>query len=274
MIKRAAQENYEAVVNYLDKGGSINTTLLSFIEKYGFEKDFQNVWLCNDGSNNTLAIIMKHFSNLYIYCEGSVLDIEELGSFVSFIKPEIILGKTDILSGVSSFVEEMYLETSTHMVLKTNKMLKPCPMVEKARLDDCKELAALIFSIPDFARFYYSSEEIERGIRRRMEMGICRDFVFRKNGIIVSQAYTTIESTKYATIGGVVTRNEYRNQGLASLVVSCICDDILKDNKIPNLFCNNKNAARVYERLGFVLSGDYAMLLNSKYDINRYKHIL
>ena len=55
-------------------------------------------------------------------------------------------------------------------------------------------------------------------------------------------------------------------------VVSCICDDILKDNKIPNLFCNNK-CSSVYERLACIIS-DYAMLLNSKYDINRYKHIL
>jgi predicted GNAT family acetyltransferase len=98
-----------------------------------------------------------------------------------------------------------------------------------------------------------------------MEMGICRYFVLRKNGKIVTQAYTTIESKKYATLGGIVTRNGYRRQGLASLVVSCICEDILKDNKIPNLFYSNADAGRVYENLGFVPVYDYAMLLNYKY---------
>lgn len=266
MIKRAEKENYEAVVNYLDKGGSINTTLLSYLEKYGFEKDFQNFWLYNDNSDNTLAVIMRHFNSLYVYSEGSFLDAEELASFISFIGPEIISGKIDIISDIALFFDEMFIEPSTHMILKNNNMLKTCSMIEKAELEDCKELSELIFSIPDFSRFYHSPEEIERGIRRRMEMGICRYFVLWENGIIVSQAYTTIESSKYATLGGVVTRDEYRKQGLASLVVSRICEDILKDNKIPNLFYSNDDAGRVYERLGFVPSGDYAMLLNNKHN--------
>ncbi len=265
MIKRAEKENYEAVVNYLDKGGSINTTLLSYIERYGFEKDFQDFWLYSNNSDNILAVLMRHFNSLYVYCEDTFLDVEELGAFISFIGPEIISGKRDIISSISLYVDEMFLEPSTHMVLKNNNMLKTCTMVEKANLEDCRELASLVFSIPDFSRFYHSSKEIESGIRRRMEMGICRYFVLRKNGIIASQAYTTIESTKYATLGGIVTRNEYRKQGLASLVVSCICEDILKDNKIPNLFYNNTEAGRIYERLGFIHTYDYAMLLNHKY---------
>ncbi|NLP00191.1 MAG: GNAT family N-acetyltransferase [Clostridiaceae bacterium] len=265
MIKRAENENFEAIVNYLDKGGSINTTLLSYIEKYGFEKDFQDFWLYNDGSDSILAVLMRHFNSLYVYCEDSFFDAEELGSFISFIGPEIISGKRDIINSISLFTDDMFLEPSTHMVLENTDKLKTCTMVEKARLDDCRELAGLIFSIPDFAKFYHSSKEIESGIRRRMEMGICRYFVLRKNGKIVTQAYTTIESKKYATLGGIVTRNGYRRQGLASLVVSCICEDILKDNKIPNLFYSNADAGRVYENLGFVPVYDYAMLLNYKY---------
>lgn len=265
MIKKAEKKQYEAVVNYLDRGGSINTTLLSYIEKYGFEKDFQDIWLYNDKDDNILAVIMRYFNSLYIYCEGSFPDNEELGSFASFLGPEIVLGKIDILNNIAPYLDDMFLEPSTHMVLDDNKRLKISPMVEKARFCDCGEMAELIFSIPDFARFYHSSKEIEKGIKRRMEMGICRYFVLRKNGKIVSQAYTTVESSKYATIGGVVTRNEYRNQGLASFVVSNICEDILKDNKIPNLFYSNINAGRVYESLGFVPTCDYAMLLKFKY---------
>jgi len=265
MIKKADKRHYSSVIDYLDKGGSINTSLLSFIEKYGFEKDFLDIWLYKDNDDHILAIIMRYFNFLYIYSQDHLSEIEELGFFTSFLEPEIIMGKTDILNRISPSFRDMFLESSIHMVLTNNKMLKPAPIVEKARYDDCREMAELIFSIPDFARFYHSPEEIEKGIRRRMEMGDCRYFVIRKDGKIVSQAYTTTECSKYATIGGVVTRNEYRNQGLASFVVSNICEDISRDNKIPNLFYNNINAGRVYENLGFVPAGDYAMLLKSKY---------
>jgi predicted GNAT family acetyltransferase len=74
----------------------------------------------------------------------------------------------------------------------------------------------------------------------------------RKNGLIVTQAYTTIESKKYATIGGIVTSPEWVSQSGSGIACgfSCICEDILKDNKIPNLFYSNEDAGRVYEKSG------------------------
>lgn len=265
MIKRAEKKDYDRVIEYLECEGSINTTLLAHIEKYGFEKDFQDVWLYNDENGNTLAVLMRHFNSLYIYSKGFLYEREELVSFLSFVGADIISGKLDVLSEISLELSGMVLEPSCHMIHRDKSRLVECSDVVRADLADCKELAGLIYSIPEFARFYNSEEEIERGIRKRIESGICRYFVLKKDGIIVSQAYTTIESSKYATIGGVVTRPEYRNHGLASLVVSCICQDLYDSNKIPNLFYTNEEAGRVYERLGFVHAGDYGMLLDHKY---------
>lgn len=269
MITRTEKKDYKRVVDYLNQEGSINTTLLAYIEKYGFEKDFQDIWIYTHNSEEPLAVLMRHFNSLYIYSMGSFFDKEELSSFVSFVGADIISGKLDILSELSLCLTGMFLEPSTHMYLNHTDKLTPCSRVQKAGLEDCEEMAALIYSIPEFSRFYYSVQEIERGIRRRIEMGICRYFVLKLDGRIVSQAYTTIESSKFATIGGVVTRKEYRKQGLASLVVSCACNDILKDNKIPNLFYSNEDAGSVYEKLGFKFAGHYAMLLDYKYDINK-----
>ncbi len=267
MIRQAGNDDAKKVIDYLEIEGSMNTTLLAHIEKYGFEKEFQNVWLQVDEHNEkTLAVIMRHFNSLYVYSEGCVfVENEELGSFATFLGVDIISGKLDLLSDMALYLEGMVLEPSCHMKLHNGNKLVPCTEVKKADLADCQELAALIYSIPEFSRFYHSRMEIERGIRRRMELGICRYFVLKRDGVIVSQAYTTIESAQYATIGGVVTRQEYRKQGLASLVVSCICQDLLKENKIPNLFFSNEEAGRVYERLGFVNAGDYAMILDRKY---------
>lgn len=268
MFRRAGKEDDKRVMGYLKREGSLNTTLLAYIEKYGFEKDFQDVWLqLDEHDGKTLAIAMRHFNSLYVYSEGCAYYNEELGTFASFIGAEIISGKRDLLSEIALFLDDMVFETSNHLILQDTSMLVPCEEVQKASLEDCQELAALIYSIPEFARFYHSPMEIEQGIRRRMEMGICRYFILKRDGVIVSQAYTTIESAQYATIGGVVTRHECRKQGLASLVVSCISQDILDENKTPNLFYSNAEAGRVYGRLGFVQGGDYAMMLSNKYSI-------
>lgn len=93
MIKRAENENFEAIVNYLDKGGSINTTLLSYIEKYGFEKDFQDFWLYNDGSDSILAVLMRHFNSLYVYCEDSFLMLRSLAPLFHLSDRKLYRGK-------------------------------------------------------------------------------------------------------------------------------------------------------------------------------------
>lgn len=268
MIKHAIAEDYTEIISYLNQEGSLNTTLLAHIEKYGLSRDFQDVWLHRSSEEEPiLAVIMRHFNILYFYNASYQFEADELGSFVSFIGPDIIFGKQDLLGELALYFEGMVLEPSCHMILKKPDQLVTCTGVTRAGLEDCEEIASLIYSIPEFARFYHSAQEIERGVRRRIEMGICRYFVLKQDGRIVSQAYTTIESAQYATIGGVVTLPEYRRQGLASLVVSCISQDLLHDKKIPNLFYSNEEAGRVYERLGFTHAGEYGMLLSHEYAI-------
>lgn len=271
MIKRAGKEDAERIVEYLKQEESMNTTFLVYLEKYGFEKDFQECWLQTDEHNNkALAVILRHFNNLYIYSEGCSIYNKELGIFTSFMGSEIISGKRNILSEIACDRDDMVLESSCHMVFQDETMLIPCSEVRRAGLEDCRELSELIYSVPEFARFYHSRMEIERGIQRRMELGICRYFILKKDGVISSQAYTTMESSQFATIGGVVTRQEYRKQGLASLVVSCICRDIIHDKKIPNLFYSNEEAGRVYRRLGFEPAGNYGMLVSHQYNLSLY----
>jgi predicted GNAT family acetyltransferase len=268
MIKRVGNESAGMVTEYLKKEESINTTLLAYLEKYGFEKDFQACWLqLDDNSYKTIAVILKHFNNLYIYGDGYMFNNEELGVFAAFTGADIISGKMEILSDMALYLDEMVLEPSTHMVFRDETIFVKCTDVQKACPEDCAELSELIYSIPEFSRFYHSRMEIEQGIKRRMELGICRYFVLKKDGLVISQAYTTIESANYATIGGVVTRPEYRKQGMASLVVSCISRDILDSKKTPNLFYSNDEAGRVYSKLGFEATGDYAMLISPQYII-------
>ena len=266
MIKRAGKLDTGKIFEFLQNEGSINTVILAYLEKYGLEKDFLEVWLYfNENETSVLAVIMRYFNSLYIYSGGCISDTEEIGSFISFIGADIISGKLDILSDIALHLENMVLEPYCHMVLGDGSRLECCGEVQRVTLDDCRELSFLIYSVPEFARFYHSRLEIEQGMRKRLELGICRYFVIRTDGKIVSQAYTTTESSQYATIGGVVTLKEYRNRGFASKIVSGICKDILRDHKIPNLFYNNKEAGRVYKHLGFSEAGEYAMLLSEKY---------
>ncbi|BBG23774.1 GNAT family N-acetyltransferase [Sulfuracidifex tepidarius] len=70
---------------------------------------------------------------------------------------------------------------------------------------------------------------------------------------LVSAAYTLIESENFAIIGGVFTKKEFRNMGLATSVVSTLTEDLTKRGKVASLYVREDNspAIHVYKKIGF-----------------------
>jgi ribosomal protein S18 acetylase RimI-like enzyme len=117
-------------------------------------------------------------------------------------------------------------------------------------------------------------EDLERLYRDGDESGEAPDFYFRSmidlgvffgirdGGELVSAAGTHLmsEAESVAGIGNVYTRRDRRGQGLAAQVTSAVVAE-LRGKSIEtialNVACENKTAARVYERLGFRRHCDY-----------------
>lgn len=78
-------------------------------------------------------------------------------------------------------------------------------------------------------------------------------FLFKQNGLILSQANIHGYSKHFAQIGCVGTHPDFRGRGYAKATVSAVCKHWLSRGKQMILFCRNDNAAalRVYEALGF-----------------------
>ena len=262
MIKKAEDNDKNSIIQFLSSDESLNSPILSQIERYGLSKGFQDVWMIHDddGSKDPKAIIMRHFNHIYLYLLSDDADYEEIASFSAFFGSDIIWSGLKNLECMEPFLKEYRLEPSTHMILNNLARLVSGNHVEHARVDDSSMLAKMIFAEKDFRRFYASESEIEMGIRRRMEMGQCRYLVIRDGNEILAQAYTTIETENYVTIGGVITKPDQRGRGLAGQVVSAMCLQIFKQGKKPNLFYKTEEAGRVYKRLGFTEAGDYGML--------------
>jgi len=74
------------------------------------------------------------------------------------------------------------------------------------------------------------------------------------NDHLVSAAYTLIELEKVAVIGEVLTKEEYRNRGFATSVVSMLTEDLIKRGKVASLYVreDNSHAIHVYMKIGFV----------------------
>lgn len=70
---------------------------------------------------------------------------------------------------------------------------------------------------------------------------------------LVSAAYTSVETKDVGIIGGVLTREEFRNKGFATSVVSVLTEEIIKRGKMASLYVREDNtpAIHVYKKIGF-----------------------
>lgn len=260
MIKRAFNEDKSCIIALLEQSEAINCPVIAQINRFGFDKDFQDIWIVQSDNNQIQGVILRHFNQMYLHEVIRDADYEELASFSSFLSADMIWSAESSLKALKPFLPGFELKPSRHMILEHTQSLCEDQEVDAAGPEDCARLAAMIYGNEEFRQFYASEEEIRMGIGRRMALGQCRYRVLRQDGIIVSQAYTTMETAHFATIGGVITDEAYRGRGFAGKVVSALTRDIFTSGKKPNLFYHDETAGRLYKRLGFTDMGGYGVL--------------
>ncbi|RKX78396.1 MAG: hypothetical protein DRP87_06485 [Spirochaetes bacterium] len=84
-------------------------------------------------------------------------------------------------------------------------------------------------------------------------------FMAELNGKPVSKAGTNSRGLVYDQLGGIYTKKEYRNRGIAKALLRVLLNEICNQGKRACLFVkkNNKPAINLYLSLGFEFCGDF-----------------
>ena len=114
-----------------------------------------------------------------------------------------------------------------------------------------KAIAEAIIQISEFAEMTSLEERTER-TTERLSSGKGRAAIIIDGDKVIAHANTAVETDHAVMVGAVLTLPAYRNQGLASQVVSTLTKRCLNDGKIPCLFYDNPKAGSIYHRLGYV----------------------
>ena len=78
---------------------------------------------------------------------------------------------------------------------------------------------------------------------------------------LLSTATVMSETDRYAVINGVATDKDYRNQGLATILIDYVINQFInKKNKGLILYYNQPAAASIYLRKGFVDFGEWVSI--------------
>lgn len=96
--------------------------------------------------------------------------------------------------------------------------------------------------LPDYLEKRYV--DIVRGINA----GLYAYYGVFENGALVSCGGIVASNEKYALLGNIFTKEEYRRRGLASDIVKTLVNDSVKKGLIPILYCE-KRMTGFYEKL-------------------------
>ena len=194
-----------------------------------------------------------------VVAAGEHEDVEELVSFFS-LQPDWTGIRTDAACA-ARLAESWGVCVSTGVVMTPGRVFaqEAQPLCGQASARALYPLLAQVFgeAMPPFEAWYVD-------VSHRMRHGFCRTAAVMEEGETAACAMTVAECAGAALIGCVATREESRGRGYASRCVTALAAALQQEGKRVLLSPKNEPARRLYERLGFVVCGEWGAVRRSE----------
>lgn len=262
MIRKLTEDDQELLMALLRNEPALNLFIISDIENFGFEQDFMELWGEIDSSDGHIKAVLLRFYRSYLpYAEGS-FDVE---GFARIIRNDhdihMISGATEVIKAFDGLLKvkqekQLFFAELKEMDTKPSVASVLSDQIHIATIQDVEAICSLTDTIDEFA----SSRDGSRiSLRKTLASGTGRTYFLKHEDQVIVTASTTAECSMSAMIVGVATHQEFREQGLASKLVTQLCSDLLLEGKSLCLFYDNPHAGVIYKRLGFQDIGSWSI---------------
>jgi uncharacterized protein len=248
MIIKMDETWREKVMMYLSDEPALNLFIISDIENFGFDNDFQEIWSDVDDNGEIQGLLLRYYGNYLPYGKG-IINAEQFSEIINQDKTyEMISGKKEIVDQFLPYVKFQKTKETYFAELKNTDKLSANlkkELIQQAGVQDVDRLIELMSQV--FSAGPTSRQSLEKALQTKTG----RTYFIQEGDKVVSMASTTAENSLAAMIVGVCSHPDRRNQGLASLCMDALCQDVLAEGKSICLFYDNPKAGSIYKRLGF-----------------------
>jgi len=262
MLTKATEKHRRLIMNYCLLEPNINLFIIGDIENFGFNTDFQEVWIQTIG-DKLVGIVLRYHDNFIIYSKDLDLEINEIVTLLSTRNANIISGKLTVIDLFYPMVKSKYSKRDMYFcqLLNTSKLIEDTSEVETAESIDAMEIALAYEQVEEFSGVYSSGLDSRyKQIASRIKTKEGVHMFIKKDGKIISHGNTTAETSVSAIVGGILTIPEFRKRGLASKMVSALCQNLYLRGKSACLLFDNPEAGEIYHKLGFQNIDKWAIL--------------
>lgn len=245
---------------YVSHEECINLYIIADVESYGFETEFQNVWMQVDNKDDVTSIILKYHKNLIIYSYENNYDLEEMITHIKHLDIEYINGKKSVIDKL--ITGNLCYSNIKECVFSTLKNLNDLDFtninrykVHKADLKDLKNVYNLLCDKEE-----YKLQDYLQLKSYQLKTNSCRIYYIKKDKELISTCSTSVENDFLGMLSGLTTKDEYRKQGLATYLVYSISKSLLAEGKHPCVIYFDKELEKIYKKIGYEVKEGWTIL--------------
>ena len=258
MFKKAQKQDKDIITEYI--GNNYNKCLYLYLDfvKYGFDNNAIKIWL--DMENDEInCVALKYYSGMHVFSKNKNCNYDEIKNIIIEENPSIICAEKFLIENLVNILDECDYSVEYGWVRVFSKHYN-CEnsCVELATEKDFEEISKLIINDP-MGEFYELDELISQ-FKERYDDNFGRHYIIKHNNKIISNASTNAEIDDIAVLSNVITLPQYRGKGLATIVCSKLCNDLIDEGKNVYLINYTEESTRLYDKLGFEISCEIGKL--------------
>lgn len=217
----------------------------------GLQSEQTNTWVVAD--DGPIAFIFRYYNTVQLFFCGPSAKLNacafRIAGFLSQYDFDMISGEAALIRSVSAELKGYRMTEGVIMARRECPTAVSEPF-ELAAPEDCPEIAALICS-DEAIGGHYRAEQLACQLRGRMLHEHCRNLIVRRDGRIAAHFGTYAETKEFAVLGGLITHPDFRGEGLGRALQDALSGMLLKEEKLPLLYCFEETTRNWYARFGW-----------------------
>ena len=262
MYVKAKEQDVQKLLEYFEQ--DLKNCLYSYIDLKKFGITNPNLTVYFDEAESICCTALKYYEGLQLFDSEGKMDAESTAELIRTLNSHIVSSTVDVIEKLYPLLKEHYeMEQGYVTEMLSMPECEISKEVRPAELSEYDEIAKLICS-DEGVGGHYVPEELKEQLLTRLDEGMGRNYILKRDGEIIHHAATYAELDNLAVISGVITREDWRGKGVGTLAVRKLCDDLIKEGKKPCLFYYTKQAEGFYRKIGFEEGTGWAKLVLRK----------
>lgn len=219
MLRLIKESEVDEVLKFLKPDIPNCIYMYTDIFMYRLNNPNMKVWVQKEKTENQFVlIVMKYHDSFQLYSRSDRWDIDGVCELIDQYDVQMVNGSVDMIKKLYERYEGKYRYSSgTIFRLNSCESFESEEKPEIATIEDVPEIAELL-SQDEYYRDSYTKEELENQLAERINTGMGRSCIIRKDGKIVAHCASFTEADGIAVSAGTIAHKDYRGHKLGLIV--------------------------------------------------------